>query len=168
MATFHAQPYDIHAAGFYFEDAETYRSKITSIVNDYGDPVEEFEMQFIDGEQIDCELVQALCPTQANVLDIMDAIETWDEEQKTKVILAVGEGGYSFDLAKDSPDDFEVDIYHIESLKELAEQFIDDGYFGDIPEGLSFYLDYDAIAYDLSHEYTITTVAGQSLVYRCA
>ena len=27
MATFYAQPYDIAATGFYFEDAETYRSK---------------------------------------------------------------------------------------------------------------------------------------------
>ncbi len=44
MAMFYAQPYDTHASGFYFEDAESYQSKITGIVNDYGDPVEELEI----------------------------------------------------------------------------------------------------------------------------
>lgn len=44
MATFYAQPYDIHASGFYFEDAETHRSKITNIVNTNGEPVEGFEI----------------------------------------------------------------------------------------------------------------------------
>ncbi|MGC1497062.1 MAG: antirestriction protein ArdA [Sulfitobacter sp.] len=168
MATFYAQPYDIHASGFYFDDAETYHSKITSIVNDFGDPVEEFEIQFIDGEQIDCELAQALCPNQVNVLAIMEAIETWDEEQKTNVILAVGESGYSFDLAKDSPDDFDVFVYYVDSLTELAEQFVDEGLYSDLPAHLSRYIDYDAIAYDLGMDYSMTNVAGQSLAYYCA
>jgi antirestriction protein len=59
-------------------------------------------------------------------------------------------------------------MYHDQNLKELAEQFVDEGLFGDIPERLSFYLDYDAIARDLAHDYTETTIAGQQLVYRMA
>lgn len=167
MAMFYAQPYDIHAAGFYFEDAETYRSKITRVVNDYGDPVEEFEIQFIDGEDIDCELSKALCPNQANILAIMEAIESWDKHQKLAVIIAVGEYGYSFDPEKDDPDSLDVTIYHVDSLKELAEQFVEEGLFGEIPDNLAFYLDYDAMARDLGMDYVETTIADECLVYRC-
>ena len=120
MAMFYAQPYDIHASGFYFEDTETYRNKITSIVNDYGDPVEEFEIQFIDGDEIDCELSKSLCLHQGNVVAIMDAMEGWEEHQKLAVIIAAGECGYSFDPAKDDPDSLDVTIYHVDSLKRTG------------------------------------------------
>lgn len=53
-------------------------------------------------------------------------------------------------------------------MKELTEQFVDEGLFGDIPERLQYYLDYDAIARDLSMDYAETEIAGQRLIYRCA
>ena len=52
--TFYAQPYDISASGFYFDSEESYLAKIGTIRNDYGQPVEEFEIQFIDGDAMDC------------------------------------------------------------------------------------------------------------------
>lgn len=168
MATFYAQPYDIDACGFYFEDAETYRSKINSVVSRYGDPVEEFEIQFIDGETIDCELCKALCPHQGSVVAIMEAMEKWEDHQKTAVVIAVGECSYSFDVEQDAPESLDVTIYHVGSLKELAEQFVDEGLFGEIPERLRFYLDYDAIAHDLGFDYVETFIGGEHLVYRCA
>jgi len=69
---------------------------------------------------------------------------------------------YSFDLASDTPDSLEVDVY------ELAEQFVDEGLFGEIPTAIANYLDYDAIARDLGSDYTETTIAGVRLVYRCS
>ncbi|WP_299297215.1 hypothetical protein [uncultured Tateyamaria sp.] len=35
-------------------------------------------------------------------------------------------------------------------MRELTEDFVEQGLFGDIPEPLHFYIDYDAIARDLS------------------
>ena len=67
----------------------------------------------------------------------------------------------------DSPDLLGVDIYAVESLKELAEQFVDDGIYGEIPESLQYYIDYEAIARDLSVEYSETTIAGGRYVYAC-
>ncbi len=52
----HAQPYDLAATGFYFETYEEYADKSAKLRNDYGDRVEEFEIQFIDGEAIDCDM----------------------------------------------------------------------------------------------------------------
>ena len=66
---------------------------------------------------------------------------------KSKVfIIAVGECGYSFDPATVHPDDFEVDIYHMDSMRDLAEHFVDEGLYGEIPKHLAYYIDYDAIA----------------------
>jgi hypothetical protein len=44
MTTFYAQPYDISATGFYFDTTEQFDAKIRTIKNDYGQPVEEFEI----------------------------------------------------------------------------------------------------------------------------
>ena len=53
-------------------------------------------------------------------------------------------------------------------MKELTEQFVDEGLIGDIPERLKYYLDYDAIARDLSMDHAETEIAEQRLIYRCA
>ena len=167
-ATFYAQPYDISAEGFYFHDEETFNESIGSIVNAYGQPVEELEIQFIDGTELDCALARALCPSQCNVVALMDAIENWSDEQKINVIIAVGDCGYTIDLANGDPDDFEIDIYRDTAIKELAYQFVDEGLFGEIPDRLTFYLDYEAIARDLAMDYTETVIAGELMVYRAA
>ena len=60
-----------------------------------------------------------------------------------------------------------MDIYGEENLRELAERFVEDGFFGDIPEGLRFYIDLDAIAHDLSADYAEIEIAGERMVYRC-
>lgn len=168
MTTFYAQPYDISAAGFYFEDSKTYKAKINSIVNDYGDEVEEFEIQFIDGSDLDCELVEAIGVNQCNIIDIITVLDDWNDNQKLNVIIAVGECGYDFDFKSNDPDDFDVDIYRDINMKDLAQSFVDDGLFGDIPASIVNYLDIDAIARDLSCDYSETTIAGECYVYRCA
>lgn len=161
-----AQPYDVSASGFYFEDYDDYTKKAAALRNAHGDPVEEFEIQFVDGEAIDCELAKAIGLNQANLMQFFAAVEEWDDNDKTRVILAVGECGYAFDV-KTCPDDFDLDIYEGVTMRELADQFVEEGLFGDTPERLQFYIDYDAIARDLSVDYTETEIAGQRLVYRC-
>ncbi|MEM6550448.1 MAG: antirestriction protein ArdA [Pseudomonadota bacterium] len=56
----------------------------------------------------------------------------------------------------------------MESLRQLAEHFVEEGLFGDIPERLAFYIDFDAIARDLGCDYAETRIAGTRFVYRCA
>lgn len=75
------------------------------------------------------------------------------------------------ELPADSPMDVlrmieggKVDVYYVESLAELAEQFVDDGLFGDIPDAIRGYLDYDAIGRDLGFDgYTET---GRGFIIR--
>jgi antirestriction protein len=168
MTRLHAQPYDISATGFYFETLEEYERKAARNRNDYGGIVEEYEFQFIAGEDIDAQLFKALRVDQCTFAQFLEACDSWDENQKRKVIIAVGECGYDFDFKSSDPDDFDVDIYEMDSLKELAEHFIDEGLFGEIPKAIANYLDYDAIARDLGFDYSEITISGTNLVYRCS
>jgi len=163
--TLHAQPYDINAAGFYFSNAEDYAKKAKAAKNSYGDPVEEFEIQFIDGDRMDCELAKAIGINQANFADFLECAEAWEDWQKINVIIATGELGNSFDH-QDDPDHYGIDVYWVGSMRELAEQFVDDGLFGEVPKQFQYYIDYDAIARDLAVEYSEIEIAGERLIYR--
>lgn len=167
MTQLFAQPYDITACGFYFETAEEYHERVSKLLNSSGWPVEEFEIQFIDGEMIDAKLFLALDVLQFNFEAFLEAVENWDYQDKLNVMIAVGEAGYSFDFRNSSPEDFDIDLYQMDSLRELAEQFVEEGLFGEIPDNIRYYLDYDAIARDLAMDYSITRIDGTNYVYRC-
>lgn len=163
----HAQPYDITAKGFYFTTAEEFDERASKLASGFGDPVEEFEIQLIDGEQIDCALAKAISLNQANFRDYLACVDAWEDWQKTLVIIAVGECGYDFDPDAD-PDHYGIDVYYVSSMRELAEQFVEEGLFGEIPERFQFYIDYDAIARDLSMEYGEVVIAGEKIIYRAS
>jgi len=167
MCTLFAQPYDIMAAGFYFEDEDEYAEKAAALRNDYGDPVEEFEIQFIDGEDIDAALFNAYGVNQANLFRFFEAQREWVVDQKRQLIIAITECGLGFDPETDDPDDYDICIYEVESLNDLACEFVHDGAFGFVSEHLSYYIDYNAIARDLSVDYHETEIAGARFVYAC-
>ena len=166
--TLFAQPYDITAKGFFFDSADTYAEVARSKVNRYGMPVEEFEIQVIDGAPLNLELAKAVGLHQGDIAAFFNAVEDWDDHQKRAVIVACAECGAYFDLANDDPDDLDIDLYEDMSLRDLAEHFVGEGLFGDIPERLAFYIDYEAIARDLSAEYAETWIAGTRFIYRAA
>ena len=164
--TLYAQPYDLSATGFYFECPETFERKIQAVKNDYGEPVEEFEIQFIDGEALDTALFDALRIHQGNACQFLEMVTEWEEWEKINIIIATGECGYTFDIESDDPHHFGITIENADNMRELAERFVNDGLFGEIPEHLANYIDIDAIAADLSHDYTETVIAGMPVVYR--
>ena len=73
---------------------------------------------------------------------------------------------YRFDLGRDNPDSFDIDLYQVDSLHDLAVQFVDEGLFGEIPKAIENYLDYDAIARDLGMDYGAITIGGTRYAYR--
>lgn len=168
MSTFYAQPYDICAAGFYFTSAQEFSAASARLRNEFGQPVEEFEIQFIDGEAIDAELASALGVHQGNVGRFIEAAEEWGEHEKRLLIIAARELGYVIDLESADPEDFGIDIYEGLTMRELAAEFVDEGLLGEIPETLAHYIDLEAIARDLAMDYAETTIAGVALIYRSA
>lgn len=169
MTRLFAQPYDLSADGFYFDDVETYRKLADANRNSYGQPVEEYEIQFIDGECIDAEFARAFHLNQASLSQFFDAVETFDEGQKVRFIIANGECGYALgaDSDADDIDAIEIDLYVMDSLEDLAREFVNEGIFGEVPKSLASHIDYASIARDLSVEYATTEIAGTRYVYRC-
>jgi len=74
--------------GLLLQDAEEYEEKAAKTRNDYGQPVEEYELQFIDGESIDAQLFKALGVNQCNFPQFLEACDGWDDQQKQKIIIA--------------------------------------------------------------------------------
>lgn len=167
MTTLYANPYDQSAFGFYFDTAEEFYKQSSKLRNSYGDRVEEFMIDFINGNDFDAELGKAWELNQCSFPSFLDACDNWEEGEKVRYIIGVGECGVNFDPENDQPDQIDVDIYECNSMKELAEQFVDEGLFGDIPSHLENYIDYDAIARDLEVDYSETRIGGENLIYRC-
>jgi len=164
---FYAQPYDISAEGFYFREFDEYSKKANAAKNQYGDKVEEFEIQFIDGDQLDCELAKAWGLNQANIERFIEVSDEWDDEEKIRFILAVGESGLSFDPDTVDPWNLDIDVYRMDSLEELAVEVVEGWCLGDTSERLKSYIDYKAIADDLSIDFSEAIVAGERLFYQC-
>jgi len=164
MTTFFAQPYNIDATGFYFETSYEFQEAAKANRDRYGQRVEEYEIQFIDGESIDAELAKAHEINQANLSEVIAFMEVGDATEKVAFILAVGECGYD---ASCNISEIDIDVYEMDSLNELAEHFVEEGLFGSIPERIQRYLDIDAIARDLGFDYSETEISGTRYVYRC-
>lgn len=164
MPLLFAHPYDISASGFYFEDIEDYKTKSSSCINHYGQKVEEFEIQFIDGDTIDCELFNAWGIFQSNFEDYLNACNDLNEIDKIKRII-LSNCGYSLD---ENLNDDEIELYLDETLEGLAQSFLDEGLFGEVPNNLIHYIDIEKLARDLSVDYTQDTINNISIVYRCS
>jgi antirestriction protein len=163
----YAQPYDISAKGFYFHNREEFDTKVESLVNDFGSPVEEFEIQFIDGETIDYELANAIELSQCNFPQFFALADDLEEFEKINFIISVRECGYEVKTVLDDIDSLDITIYEEDSFADLARQFVDEGLYGEIPESLQFYIDYEAIGRDLAIEFGEARINGRSLIYRC-
>lgn len=169
--TLYAQPYDLDAQGFYFDSFEDYETKFNKNCNVYGQPVEEYELQFIDGSAIDCDLFKAIDKTQ-NIVCSLKAFfmvaNEWEEYQKIPLIIAYEENITSEPFNEEVTSDMfeDIDIYYDMSFEDLAWEFIENGLFGEIPKHLENYLDIQLMARDLSFDYNEISVGNNSIIYR--
>ena len=145
MTVLHAQPYNLEAAGFYFDDATDYEVKAEGRTDRYGCPVEEYEIQFIDGEDADAQLFNVCGINQVTLNLWFDEIEPLDDWQKPALFFLVSQRGYDVRDALQKLD--EVTLYEGELL-EAATELFDECYAHEIPEKLRFYVDYERFAND--------------------
>ncbi len=160
---YHATPYDISATGFYFSTYEEYVKKAATHKNEYGDPVEEYEIQFIDGDNY--QLFNALGVTQACLNQWFDDFEGLDDDDTNKATYLAEYSGYSDmnDILSNMED---VMLFEGTAL-EYAEEFIEDtGMLNDMPENLRYYFDTEAFARDmvLGGDISVVEVNGSTYV----
>jgi Antirestriction protein (ArdA) len=143
MTTLHATPYNLDIKGFYFESEDEFITKMEGLTDKYGIPVEEFEIQFIDGD--DDELFEAAGITQATLSIWFDDIELLTNYQKLGLffLLDIGRG---LECALENYDDASIQEG---DLEDAAAQLFDECYAHDIPESLRYYIDYEKFAQDV-------------------
>lgn len=155
---YHATPYDQSAVGFYFGTYEDYQKQSVIHKNKYGYYVDEFEIQYIDGDN--AALFDALGVNQVNLKQWFDDFEDMDGEDCVKAIYLAEHLGA--DMA-DILDQLEDVCLFGGTAKDHAENYIEEcGLLDEMPENLRFYFDVEAFARDmlLSGDVTEITIMG--------
>lgn len=138
-----AQPYNLSATGFYFADLEEYQTKAATAVDDFGQPVEEFELQYIDGDH--AELFRALRVSQASLADWFELVDALgSEEDRYLIACHLADLGYAIGDLADRWDDYS--IYH-GTAADYAAEFVADCY--ELPDNISAYIDYERLGRDM-------------------
>ena len=160
MITLHAQPYDINANGFYFDDFDQWEDRL-KMAEENG--VEEFELQYINGDNEETLFANIMEPDQANIeqwFELLDEWETKNEVEQAAIAYLV-EG-----LNTDVVDAFaqvegagEEPVMMEGSVLDYAHETVDDcGMLDDMPEFLRRYFDYEAFARDLEISGDVATL----------
>lgn len=100
-----------------------------------------------DSEDIPFEVNEYDNPFRLN--EKLDQYEALDDHEQLCVAFLLSEG-YEWQHAMDHHED--VILYAEESLEDVAYSLVEDGCFGTVGDGLSNYIDYAAIARDLSYD----------------
>lgn len=142
-STYFAQPYSLSAVGFYFTDLADYEAKVAAAVDDHGSPVEEFEIQYIDGD--DHELFAAVGVTQARLAAWFELLEELDADEDRKLIACHLAGlGYTIDDLSRRWNDYTL---FRGTAADYAAEIVAECY--ELPANLEAYLDYERLGRDM-------------------
>lgn len=161
-STLHATPYNIDATGFYFTNAHDYEAKATMHVDRYGNLVEEFEIQFIDGD--DAQLFEACGINQANLNVWFDEIEFLQDFEKLNLYFLVSVVGYTLAQALNKLDEPSITEGN---LHDAAASLFDECWLHTVPESIRFYIDYDKFARDCELGGDLCEFEYQNKTYTC-
>ena len=146
MCKLFANPYDTTNLGFYFSSYEEYEIKSSNLVDDFGFPVEEFMIEFINGEL--CQLFNACAIDQCTLKLWFNDIELLPEAEQVELYYRCDNLSQNVEEALDklNTDGF----IQQSSLADYAYEYINDyGVIDCLPETFRCYFDYEAYARDL-------------------
>jgi hypothetical protein len=141
--TLFATPYNAAATGFYFTDLNDYETKSNSLLDAYGNIVEEFSIELIDCD--DSDLFLACNINQANLKVWFEQIEFLQDHEKVSLYYLLKS---SYDLTQALEKLEEPMITQCE-LKDAAEELFDECYAHEISEALRYYFDMQKWAREL-------------------
>ncbi|AOR66218.1 hypothetical protein BBJ41_00870 [Burkholderia stabilis] len=163
----YANPYDIEARGFRFTSLEDYNAKYAANRNGWGGVVEEYSIEFLDGNDEDSDLFAQLRVNQGTLstwFDLMD--RDLSTEQKAALAWLVGDRGAKLDDALDQLDDVMIQCGELNDVGgELFEELYAEE-LGKLPEALRYYFDSDAWTRDakLNGDFDTITFGGHDYV----
>jgi len=100
----------------------------------------------------DCEDAPFSISEHENLFELNRKVELWeeleeDERLATSYLLSLG-----YKLEESICNCKDVILYPEQSMEDVAYSLVEEGCFGDIPTSLENYIDYEAIARDLSYD----------------
>ncbi len=143
MSTYFAQPYNINANGFYFDDSESFTFQSENLTDKFGNHVEEFEIQYIDGD--DSQLFFACGIGQGNLQVWFGEVEDLSGHEKASLFYLCNYVGVSLADALLKLEDV---CLSESTLKDAAEELFDEIYLAGVPEAVRAYIDYEKFARD--------------------
>ncbi len=163
MTTLHAQPYNLDANGFYFDTIEEFEEKCEKARDSFGLPVEEFEIQFIEGDAENAQLFDAAGINQATIEFFIEEIMDLGDYQKPALYFLFDQG-YDLEDALGKIDDV---MIQEGNLEEAAEALFDEIYLHEIPENLRSYIDYKSFARDCEYSGDFREFEFSGTTYTC-
>lgn len=91
------------------------------------------------------------CANIAETFEKYNELENLKDYEIEAIKFLVDYQGYSLEDALNKKDD--VIVYEADNYTDLAQIFVDEGLFGNIPTHLENYIDYEAMGRDLSYDY---------------
>jgi len=155
MTEFHAQPYSLEHTGFYFDSLEKFEAGMEQL-NKRG--CEEVEIQFIDGEENQSSLFESASISQGTIHRWFDELEDLDTNETIQISFLL-DLGYTLDDALNRYDEV---CLHYGTTKDYAQELIEET--TEIPESLRYYIDYEAIARDMSINGEIIEIERELIV----
>lgn len=123
-------------------------------------PFEDVELFNADWEGDEFDVIGECTPFE-DIFEINEKIDDLDDNELKRVSYMVSQCGYDLDDAIANFEDCE--LYENMTLKDLAENFVDEGLYGEINESIKYHIDYDSIAYELGMDYS----EYDGDIYRC-
>jgi antirestriction protein len=142
----HAQPYG-DGPGFYFNSYEDYEAKYDQNFKKYH--LEEYEIQFIDGDASDAKMFDAMEVNQATIKRYFEVLDELGDYEKV---------GVWFLLDRRITDDVDEAIKKAEDVmlregtaEDYVHELLDEGIIGE--DAMARYFDYDAFGRDIRMDF---------------
>jgi len=159
MTTLYANPYSLDATGFYFDSFEDYEAKATTARDRFGNKVEEFEIDYIDGDNP--ALFAAVGVNQATLGRWFEQLDDIDDGSDEAIAISylVEVIGMPLEQALEQYEG--VQVWH-GTATDYAAEIIEET--TEIPQHLGAYIDYEAIARDMALNGEIYEVGRETII----
>jgi antirestriction protein len=139
----YANPY-AGGKGFYFGDYEDFEEQYEE------SPHEEFEIDFIDGDESEQKLFKAMDVNQGNLEDYFDILDEHDEGEIDAIVIILEDINYGdLDYAREHAPDLAI-YGEFDSDEDFAFEFVDSmGGVEALGEQAQSYFDFEAFGRDL-------------------
>ena len=155
MLNLYANPYSCDATGFYFTSMDEFEAEYEKHL-----PVEEYMIEFIDGDDDERRLFDAVKPS-GNPAEFFDALDDLDSEARVVAYEYLRGVGCDHDEALRKVDS--VCVFY-GSEEDYAGECVDEGMYGVVPDALKTHIDYASIANDLRCNGDVVPMDGGWLI----